>query len=178
MVTTKNLLIIFAVLLLLLTLLSAFGGSIYPVENFDSTNNPITGGNSADPNFLENKVRQEYPSAPMSIGDSMPVGSVGQVGPSASDNLYESPNYGLVEKFEENKYGLVEDDEHFAEQSKKTANATKKLCNGVCKLKPNSPGCAICNPQKFTQYPTATVETFVEPFEDDNGGLKAVYANI
>jgi hypothetical protein len=83
MVTTKNLLIIFAVLLLLLTLLSAFGGSIHPVENFDYTRNPVTGGKSGV--SPENVHMESYPAPPTISPASMPM----TTGPSASDDLYE-----------------------------------------------------------------------------------------
>lgn len=131
MVTTKNLLIIFAVLLLLLTLLSAFGGSIHPVENFDFTNNPITGGNSAYPKeHFNNRVGIEHvnmeSNMPTSIPDFNPAGPAQPVGPSAySDNLLD--DYSSI-------------------------NQIKK-------------------------YPTATIETFVEPFEDSNE-LKSLYATV
>lgn len=175
MVTTKNLLIIFAVLLLLLTLLSAFGGSIYPVENFDYTSNPVTGGKSGV--VPENVHMESYPALPTISPASMPM----TAGPSASDDLYDSSNYGSVE--------------HFAKINTSTLTNGLKLANtGITSIIPRVSANKknIANDiqtdiidainkteslQRFTQYPTATIETFVEPFENDNG-LKALYASV
>ena len=195
MVTTKNLLIIFAVLLLLLTLLSAFGGSIHPVENFDFTSNPVTGGKSGV--SPENVHMESYPAPPTISPASMPM----TAGPSASDDLYESPvNYGIVENFANSVYvpntrtltaGLanaassiqgIEDinnkkPEKQKINSKRIDSIQDDIINATQKIydiqNPNFVG----KPEKFTQYPTATIENFVEPFENDNG-LKALYAAV
>jgi hypothetical protein len=208
MVTTKNLLIIFAVLLLLLTLLSAFGGSIHPVENFDYTRNPVTGGKSSEYFTLQEGAMQgpmgpmqgpmEEPmgpmQGPMTAMTSMenmnypakPMSLPSMAGLSEVDGLYDSSNYGSVE--------------HFANSTKintgTLSNGLKLANTGVtsiinnAKLSPEKK--TIANEintdimdatkkteslQKFTQYPTATIEHFVEPFENDNG-LKALYAAV
>lgn len=197
MVTTKNLLIIFAVLLLLLTLLSAFGGSIHPVENFDYSRNPVTGGKSSEYfTHQENKMgpmqgpmgpmqgamgpmqgpmtemeHMNYPAKPMSL---------------TADGLYDSSNYGSVE--------------HFANTARintGTLNNGLRLANtGIASIIRNNTVAAdkkniaadiqtdiidatkkTESLQNFTQYPTATIEHFVEPFENDNG-LKALYATV
>ena len=175
MVTTKNLLIIFAVLLLLLTLLSAFGGSIHPVENFDFTSNPVTGGKSGV--SPENVHMESYPAPPTISPASMPM----TAGPSASDDLYESPvNYGIVENFANstkintstlNNTGITSiiNNPRVAADKKNIANDIQTDINDA-KTKTDSL-------QNFTQYPTATIEHFVEPFENDNG-LKALYAAV
>lgn len=220
MVTTKNLLIIFAVLLLLLTLLSAFGGSIHPVENFDYSRNPVTGGKSSEyfthqegpmgpmqgpmgpmqgpmgpmQGPMTSMEHMNYPSKPMSLPSSMTA-------PSASDDLYESPvNYGIVENFANSVYvpntrtltaGLANaassiqgiEDINNRKPEKQKINSQRidsiqdDIINATQKIseiqKPNFQG----KPEKFTQYPTATIEHFVEPFENDNG-LKALYATV
>lgn len=181
MVTTKNLLIIFAVLLLLLTLLSAFGGSIHPVENFDYSRNPVTGGKSGVP--PENVHMESYPAPPTISPASMPM----TAGPSASDDLYESPvNYGIVENFANstkintstlnNGLKLANTGITSIINNPRVAADKKNIANDI-QTDINDAKTKTDSLQNFTQYPTATIETFVEPFENDNG-LKALYASV
>lgn len=194
MVTTKNLLIIFAVLLLLLTLLSAFGGSIHPVENFDYSRNPVTGGKSSEYFTLQENTMgpMQGPMTAMTSMENMnypakPMSLTSMAGPSASDGLYESPvNYGIVENFANStkiNTGTLSNGLKLANtgitsiiSNPRVATDKKKIANDIL-TDINDATTKTDSLQKFTQYPTATIEHFVEPFENENG-LKALYATV